>query len=112
MKRFALILAIASMAGFGIAQAERPANPEIPPSESNPGTRPANNPVTTPLPASTTPFETVDKNGDGSVSQTELDGAHLQGMTLARVDTDKDGQISRTEWSTQQQKDKAANQRK
>ncbi|HSX60625.1 MAG TPA: EF-hand domain-containing protein [Tahibacter sp.] len=98
MKRILCATALVVFAfGTAIAQADK-----VPPSDSNPGARPANNPATTPLPAASQPaFDTIDTNKDGSVTQMEFDAKKLQGMTLSQVDTNKDGTISRDEWSTQ-----------
>jgi hypothetical protein len=109
MKR--LPYAFSVLALFATAASANDPQPasQIPPSDSKPGARPANNPATTPPPAGSMEFGKVDKNGDGSLNQSEFDGAGMQGMTLAQVDMNKDGKISNDEWSSHQAKMKNPN---
>ncbi|MCQ4164717.1 hypothetical protein [Tahibacter harae] len=44
-------------------------------------------------------FDSVDTNRDGSVSQAEFDAAKVRNMTLAQVDQNSDGMVSRDEWN-------------
>ena len=106
MKRAPYVFAALAMS-IGLAQAQNPQNPQpanqqqIPPSDSNPGARPANNPATTPPPSSM-PFDQYDKDTDGYLSRTEFDGVGMKGTTLAQLDTNGDGKISRDEWAAYQ----------
>lgn len=110
MKRTLYVFAVLAMA-FGLAQAQNPQTPQsqqpasqqqIPPSDSNPGARPATNPATTPPPSSM-PFDQYDKDTDGNLSRSEFDGAAMKGTTFAQVDTNGDGRISRDEWAAHNQ---------
>ena len=100
----------AALFGFctaaAFAQNPQPA-PQIPPSDNKPGARPANNPATTP--AGSMMFGDVDKNGDGVIDKMEFDGAGMRGITMAQVDTNKDGRISNDEWSTHMAKSRNPN---
>ena len=102
-----LIAALGLATGAVFAQTQQPTS-QIPPSDNKPGARPANNPATTP-PAGSMEFGKVDKNSDGSINQSEFDGAGMQGTTLAQVDMNKDGKISNDEWSSHQAKMKNPN---
>lgn len=49
-------------------------------------------------------FDSVDTNRDGSLSQAELDAAKVRNMTLAQLDQNSDGMVSRDEWNKHSEK--------
>lgn len=88
MKKLLLTLSLLLCAGYVAAQT----NPNKP-TETNPP-RDAQGRVD-----SSSKFEAADTNHDGSLSQSEFDGAQLRNVRLAQVDKDSDGRISRDEWN-------------
>ena len=60
-----------------------------------------NNPPTGPRASVSPPaFETIDTDRDGNLSSTEFDGAKLRDTNLAQLDRNSDGTISRDEWNS------------
>ncbi|HSX60617.1 MAG TPA: hypothetical protein VLF18_10495 [Tahibacter sp.] len=96
IRALSIAFAVAATLGTATAQEKKP----LPPSEHNPATRPLEpqreSSLTSPPAAD---FGGLDRNSDGQLDATEFAQAQLRGATLAQVDADRDGRVSRIEWS-------------
>lgn len=96
-----ILLAALALLSLGVAQAQTtpPSNPNQPPERATK--------VEPPPPA----FETVDTDRDGSVSATEFDNARIKSTSLALLDKNSDGKLSRDEWNSQPSKSNPTDRR-
>lgn len=105
LKLLASVAAITLVSGVALAQSPAPGAPATP---SAPAVAPKA-PAATPAPATTaapagatldkageTRFKSADKNSNGVLDGAEVDGFKAN---MAKIDTDKDGKISRAEFA-------------
>lgn len=102
------VLAAALFAVSAAAVAQQDAPPPAKDPTANPTVNDPPRDATTPRTPATAPlpmksFEEYDTNGDGTISQAEFSPASAKGMTLAQVDRNHDGRVSREEWNAHKQ---------
>ncbi|UXI67769.1 EF-hand domain-containing protein [Tahibacter amnicola] len=136
MKAYTVGLAAAlCLMSFGVvAQTSGNTPQNQPPAGTSPNTPPANRSSTNPQSGSTTgtdtsataaksgdsnmantmdvqSFQRFDSDSDGNLSNTEFNKAGMRTMTLAQVDKNGDGRISRDEWTGYRDTNNTQNQR-